>query len=392
MTKTFALAALLAATAFTPAFAQEEPQERRIEEAATAAEPTPIPQRVMVEMAQRERGERGPRPDRGGNNGDNNGGSERPAWNGGQGRPDGGWQRREQATPVYQATPAQVQAPQPQQQQVPPAQSRWNRGDAGVEPDWQGRTRGDWSGRRQNQDNPNGQDRQPGWSRPTPPVVAVPIPAQPQGNWQNRDQRRDTWRNGNGIGNGGVVVQRPDDRRWNGNNGWNGQNRNDGRWNERRRNDGQWNGNRRNDTWRNDSWRDNGHNNSWRNDSWRSNNRFDQRSQWQNQYRGWNRSWNNDWRRDQRYDWQRHRYSNRSLFRNDRYFAPYGWDYGYRRFSIGFSLSYLLYDQQYWIDDPYSYRLPPVYGPYRWVRYYDDVLLVDLRTGQVTDAIHNFFG
>ena len=79
------------------------------------------------------------------------------------------------------------------------------------------------------------------------------------------------------------------------------------------------------------------------------------------------------------------------MFQNNRYYAPYGWSYGYRRFTVGFSLSYVLYDQQYWIDDPYSYRLPPVYGPYRWVRYYDDVLLVDLRSGQVVDAIYDFF-
>jgi hypothetical protein len=35
--------------------------------------------------------------------------------------------------------------------------------------------------------------------------------------------------------------------------------------------------------------------------------------------------------------------------------------------------------------------LPPAYGPYRWVRYYDDVLLVDIRSGYVVDMINNFF-
>jgi hypothetical protein len=35
--------------------------------------------------------------------------------------------------------------------------------------------------------------------------------------------------------------------------------------------------------------------------------------------------------------------------------------------------------------------LPPVYGPYRWVRYWDDALLVDVRSGRVVDVIHNFF-
>jgi len=51
----------------------------------------------------------------------------------------------------------------------------------------------------------------------------------------------------------------------------------------------------------------------------------------------------------------------------------------------------LLFGSSYWLDDPWSYRLPPAYGPYRWVRYYDDVILVDVRTGYVVDVIHDFF-
>ena len=49
------------------------------------------------------------------------------------------------------------------------------------------------------------------------------------------------------------------------------------------------------------------------------------------------------------------------------------------------------YQPDYWLDDPWQYRLPPVYGPYRWVRYYDDALLVDIYSGQVVDVIDNFF-
>ncbi|MGB3928318.1 MAG: RcnB family protein, partial [Sphingobium sp.] len=45
----------------------------------------------------------------------------------------------------------------------------------------------------------------------------------------------------------------------------------------------------------------------------------------------------------------------------------------------------------YWINDPYQYRLPPSYGTLRWVRYYDDALLVDIRDGYVVDVIHDFF-
>jgi hypothetical protein len=35
--------------------------------------------------------------------------------------------------------------------------------------------------------------------------------------------------------------------------------------------------------------------------------------------------------------------------------------------------------------------LPAAYGSYRWVRYYDDVLLVDVRNGRVVDVIRDFF-
>ena len=158
----------------------------------------------------------------------------------------------------------------------------------------------------------------------------------------------------------------------------------------------------RDGTWRNDAWRyeqrgvDNGwnNNNGYRVDNhrWNEGRNWNGNGDW-NGNRSWNinRSWSRDWRRDQRYDWQRYRYANRSLYRARPYYAPYGWSYGYRRFSIGFSLSNILFDQRYWINDPYAYRLPQAYEPYRWVRYYDDVLLVDLRSGQVIDVIHDFF-
>lgn len=103
------------------------------------------------------------------------------------------------------------------------------------------------------------------------------------------------------------------------------------------------------------------------------------------------RDWNRGWRGDQRYNWQDWRLRNRGIFRQPRYYAPYGWGYGYRRFSIGISLNAALFGRDYWIDDPFYYRLPPAYGSYRWVRYYNDVLLVDTRDGQVVDVIYDFF-
>jgi hypothetical protein len=101
--------------------------------------------------------------------------------------------------------------------------------------------------------------------------------------------------------------------------------------------------------------------------------------------------WNRDWRRDSRYDWKSYRFSNRNFFRQSRYYDPFGSRYGYQRFSIGIRLGSSYYNDRYWISDPFAYRLPYADGPYRWVRYYDDVLLVDLRNGAVVDVIYDFF-
>ena len=113
---------------------------------------------------------------------------------------------------------------------------------------------------------------------------------------------------------------------------------------------------------------------------------------------GWTRSrfgdrngWNRGWRSDSRYDWNRYRATNRNAFHLPRYYAPGGWGGGYRRFQIGVGLQASLWSRNYWIDDPYAYRLPEAYGPYRWVRYYDDALLVDIRTGVIVDAAYGIF-
>ncbi len=105
---------------------------------------------------------------------------------------------------------------------------------------------------------------------------------------------------------------------------------------------------------------------------------------------GDHRSWSRDWRRDNRYDWSNYRRTNRNVYHIGRYYAPYS-NYRYNRLSIGFSLNSLFYGSRYWINDPWQYRLPEAYGPYRWVRYYDDALLVDIYSGQVVDVIYDFF-
>lgn len=127
----------------------------------------------------------------------------------------------------------------------------------------------------------------------------------------------------------------------------------------------------------------------------RNQNRYDnnRRGDWRgdrNGGRNWRNDWNRNWRNDNRYDWQRYRYSNRNLFRAGRYYSPYR-NYNYTRFNIGFFLEPLFYGRNYWIGDPWQYRLPPAYPGTQWVRYYNDVLLVDIYTGEVIDVIYGFF-
>ncbi len=168
-----------------------------------------------------------------------------------------------------------------------------------------------------------------------------------------RDDQRGVavWRGGNDRQNDRRPDdRRSDDRRWD-------NNRNDGnRWNDNRG----WNNNRGNDR---PGYRDNRDN---------------------------NRQWDRRWRDNRQYNWSAYRNSNRSNYRLGTYYAPYR-NYAYRRVNIGFRMDSLFFGNRYWINDPWQYRLPNVYGSYRWVRYYDDVLLVDLYSGQVVDVIYDFF-
>ena len=118
--------------------------------------------------------------------------------------------------------------------------------------------------------------------------------------------------------------------------------------------------------------------------------RRDDRREWRQDRRETRRDWNRNWRNDSRYDWQRYRYSNRNLYRPGRYYSPYR-GHSYSRFSIGVFLEPLFFSSRYRIMDPWQYRLPPAYPGTQWVRYYDDVLLVDTYSGEVIDVIYDFF-
>jgi len=226
---------------------------------------------------------------------------------------------------------------------------RWNGGGTGG-------SNGQGQFRVQSQNNGSG-DR-PHWGGQASPAFQGGSNVQTQQSWQSGgDHGRSHW---NG---GGFSAQQ-----WNGNGaGWSG---NDGGSARHYRQD------------HGGVWRDQGSNDQWR-----------QRSGNWNNGGNWNSGdyWNGggNWNNGGRGDWRSYRNGNRDLFHLRRYEGPRG--YSYRRFYRGYTIDPFFYAQQYWIDDPWQYQLPPAYGPYRWVRYYNDALLVNIYTGEVEDVINDFF-
>lgn len=106
--------------------------------------------------------------------------------------------------------------------------------------------------------------------------------------------------------------------------------------------------------------------------------------------RNWSRrAWTRDWRNNHVYDWRGYRDYNRRIFSLPAYVGPRGWSY--RRYRAGVRIAPIFYTQRYWITDPWRYRLPYASGYTRWVRYGDDVLLIDIRRGIILDVIPDFF-
>jgi Nickel/cobalt transporter regulator len=361
------IAALLAGSMFSPALAQEV-------EATVAAETQAqaVVERVLVADNQEERRGRG--GEGGGFRGrDASGEGMRAAPEQVERAPRQDWQQRQQAQPQAEPEPRRdwvrqrvenngggglQQREAPVVMAAPSAPTVENRG-------W----RGDWQRRVGEVAN-----------TPATPPVARQEPVDTNRNWRgnsnggwNRGEQRtppvngnSDWRRGDRDRDGdGVRNNRDWDRNNNG--------RVDGRW-DRDRNgsvDRRWDRNR-------DGVRD---------DRWNNNRNWDGNRNWGNN----NQRWNRDWRNDRRYDWERYRYSNRDLYRQPRYSSPYGYNYRYQRFGIGITLESIFFGSRYRINDPWRYRLPDAQWPYEWVRYYDDVLLVDTRNGYIVDVIYDFF-
>ena len=86
-------------------------------------------------------------------------------------------------------------------------------------------------------------------------------------------------------------------------------------------------------------------------------------------------------------DWRRYRNSNRGIYARGDWRAPFG----YQRFRPGGRISNSYYGSRYVIANPGRYRLPPLRPNTRWVRHYNDVLLVDYRRGIVLDVLNGFY-
>ncbi len=260
-------------------------------------------------------------------------------------------------------------------------QRSWNRGSQQAQPQQQPQRSWTPPARQQRQQQAPQQQPQRSWNRGSQQQAPQggPIAQQRAGrDWNNSDRAGRDWNRSDAQAQAQVRAQQ--------------QAQIEARARaERQQRD--WNGNRDNRTVsRNGTYADRNRNQTYRRDTdrnWRDNDRSGQSYAYRDGRRD-QRQWDRRWRDNNRYNWQSYRSANRSTYRLGSYYAPYR-GYSYRRLSIGFFLDNLFYSNRYWINDPWSYRLPEVYGPYRWVRYYDDAMLVDVYSGEVVDVIYDFF-
>jgi Ni/Co efflux regulator RcnB len=92
-----------------------------------------------------------------------------------------------------------------------------------------------------------------------------------------------------------------------------------------------------------------------------------------------------DYRSD---EWRGWRDSHPGDYRRGGWRAPFG----YRNFGIGAIVPRGYWGSQYYVNDWYRFHLPrPGYGYYRYVRHYDDVLLINVRNGRVIRVYRGFY-
>lgn len=92
-------------------------------------------------------------------------------------------------------------------------------------------------------------------------------------------------------------------------------------------------------------------------------------------------------RQEVREDWRDYRRSHRDTYRAGNWRAPFR----YNKWNAGARMRPAYYSARYYIADPYRYRLPRPGMNMRWIRHYNDVLLVNVRTGRVIEVNRGFF-
>ncbi|MGF7155952.1 RcnB family protein [Novosphingobium gossypii] len=97
----------------------------------------------------------------------------------------------------------------------------------------------------------------------------------------------------------------------------------------------------------------------------------------------------NDSRRELREDWRDYRRSNRQAFHRPAYVGPRG--YAYRPVAVGHRFDRAYYGDRYVVRDYARYRLPAPRAGHRWIRYNNDVVMVNPRSGRVVQVYNGFF-
>lgn len=94
-----------------------------------------------------------------------------------------------------------------------------------------------------------------------------------------------------------------------------------------------------------------------------------------------------DYRQERREEWREHRARHRNLYRAPRFDAPFR----YQRFGSGSAISSRYWAPAYTVGGYARYRLPAPGRYQRYVRHYDDLLLVNTRTGRVVRLYNGFY-
>jgi Ni/Co efflux regulator RcnB len=92
-------------------------------------------------------------------------------------------------------------------------------------------------------------------------------------------------------------------------------------------------------------------------------------------------------RQEYKEDWREYRQKNRRAFQASRFNAPFR----YRTFNTGVSIGASYYAPRYRVSNYANYRLPNPGRYQTYVRHYNDVLLVNTRTGLVIRAYRGFY-